>query len=109
MLKFGVKFSFLDISRYKDHVKKHPVTLITLGNKNKIYKLPCSTQNTRHVSRVKSHIHHLFETKILYEPNFHFVKLNLFCFLSMFFGTQHFSGPQNKSKKLKIKKIEYKN
>ena len=51
----------------------------------------------------------LFETKILYEPNFHFVNLNLFCFLSMFFGTQHFSGPQNKSKKLKIKKIEYKN
>ena len=56
-LKLGVKFSFLDISRYKDHVQKHPVTLITLGNKNKIYKLPCSTQNTRHVSRVKSHIH----------------------------------------------------
>ena len=47
----------------------------------------------------------LFETKILYEPNFHFVNLNLFCFLSMFFGTQHFFGPQNKSKKLKIKKI----
>ena len=50
----------------------------------------------------------LFETKILYEPNFHFVNFNLFLpwfFLSMFFGTQHFFGPQNKSKKLKIKKI----
>ena len=38
----------MDISRYKDHIQKHPVMLITFGNKNKIYKLPCST--TCHVS-----------------------------------------------------------